>query len=153
MKTALYCVGKMKGPLRDAAADYEKRFRGLTVTEFKEERLAQNPNPAQSQKALDAEAERILAKIPAAAQVVLLDRKGDQPTSEQLARRVQNWQAQGPLVFVIGSSHGIGGALYARADALLSFSKLTFPHQLMRVVFLEQLYRAQSIQDGQPYHK
>lgn len=154
MQLALYCTGKMKGPLAEAAADYEKRIRGFTLFEYKEERLPQNPSPADIQKGLDAEAVRMLAKIPAQAFVVLLDKDGVMLSSEGLETQLRRWQTKGsPVVFVIGSSYGLGEALRKRANAMLSFSKMTFPHQLMRVVFLEQLYRAQTIADGQTYHK
>lgn len=154
MQLVLIAVGRLKGPMEDAAKGYEKRIRGLTVTELKEERLAQNPSDAQIQAALVKEAERILAKIPAQAYVVLLDKEGGMTSSEGFSGHVEQWrQKGGPLVFVIGSSHGVADALRQRADRKLSFSKMTFPHQLMRVLFLEQLYRAQTIRDGQTYHK
>lgn len=154
MQLALYCVGKMKGPQADAAKDYAKRIRGLSIVEFKEERLPANPSGADVQKGLALEAARILAKIPPRAYVVLLDKEGEMPSSEQLERQIGRWQHKGsPVVFVIGSSYGVDDTLRERADALLSFSRLTFPHQLMRVILLEQLYRAQTITDGQTYHK
>lgn len=154
MQQALYCVGKMKGPLAEAAKEYAKRVQGFTLVEFREERLPAQPSPAEIQKALEAEGERMLAKIPPRAYVVVLDKDGEQTTSEGLEKKVRQWQQRGgPVIFIIGSSYGLSDAMRQRAQFKLSFSKMTFPHQLMRVLFLEQLYRAQTIRDGQTYHK
>ena len=155
MQIALYCMGSLKEKHWIAAVkEYEKRLLpGFEIREFKEERLPENPSEREIAKALDKEAERVLSKLPQSAGLVLLTKEGKQYTSESLSRQLTHWQANGPVVFFIGSSYGIGAALRAGASAELSFSRLTFPHQLMRVIFLEQLYRAQSIAAGSKYHK
>ena len=155
----ILAVGKLKeGYLRDAAAEYQKRlsaFCKLKIIEIDEERLPQDPSPALIQKTLEAEGRRILAKIPTQAYVVPLCIEGRQLPSEKLAEKLEALATSGcsQIVFIIGGSHGLADAVKARADFKLSMSEMTFPHQLARVMLLEQVYRAYSILTGTKYHK
>ena len=107
-----------------------------------------------AQRAVEAEGEQILAKLAADEQVVLLDEKGRQPTSQDLATKVSAWQADGrDLCFVIGGPDGISADCRARAGFVWSLSNLTLPHGLARVIFAEQMYRAWSLMSGHPYHR
>ena len=107
-----------------------------------------------AQRAVEAEGEQILAKLAADEQVVLLDEKGRQPTSQDLATKVSAWQADGrDLCFVIGGPDGISPDCRARAGFVWSLSNLTLPHGLARVIFAEQMYRAWSLMSGHPYHR
>lgn len=103
---------------------------------------------------MTAEGEQILAKIGADEQLVLLDERGKQVTSQALAARLAEWQADGRnLCFVIGGPDGVSAACRGRANLIWSLSDLTLPHGLARVLFAEQMYRAWSLQVGHPYHR
>jgi 23S rRNA (pseudouridine1915-N3)-methyltransferase len=107
-----------------------------------------------STRARDEESDRVLARIDAREQVVLLDERGKQWTSPALAQRLSQWLGDGrDLCFVIGGADGVSPACRLRADLVLSLSKLTLPHGLARVVFAEQLYRAWTLASGHPYHR
>jgi 23S rRNA (pseudouridine1915-N3)-methyltransferase len=107
-----------------------------------------------SNRAMAAEGEQILAKVSSDEQVILLDERGKQLTSQSLAENVSSWQADGrDLGFVIGGPDGVSDACRARADFIWSLSGLTLPHGLARVLFAEQMYRAWSLQMGHPYHR
>jgi 23S rRNA (pseudouridine1915-N3)-methyltransferase len=107
-----------------------------------------------SRNAMTAEGEQILAKIGADEQLVLLDERGKQATSQALAARLAEWQADGRnLCFVIGGPDGVSAACRGRANLIWSLSDLTLPHGLARVLFAEQMYRAWSLQVGHPYHR
>ena len=104
--------------------------------------------------AIAAEGEKVLARIKPQEQTVLLDEKGREYSSTELASALQNWQVDGrDLVFVIGGPDGVSRALNERANACWSLSRLTLPHGLARVLFAEQLYRAWSLTTGHPYHR
>jgi len=106
------------------------------------------------QRAIDSEAELILARIMADEQVVLLDERGKQPTSRDLAEQLAAWQADGrDLCFVIGGPDGVSDSCRARAGFVWSLSNLTLPHGLARVLYAEQMYRAWSLLSGHPYHR
>lgn len=106
------------------------------------------------QRAIESEGELILAKTAADEQVVLLDERGRQPTSQDLAEQLSAWQADGrDLCFVIGGPDGVSEGCRARAGYVWSLSNLTLPHGLARVLFAEQLYRAWSLLSGHPYHR
>ncbi len=159
MDIQLICVGKLKERFYlDAAGEYQKRlapFCRLTVTELAEERLPQDPSPAQIQAALSKEAAAIRQKLPPCARIVALCIEGQLLSSGELAKRLESWQ--GPafkrLVFLIGGSYGLDDSLKAQAQVKLSMSPMTFPHHLARVMLLEQLYRAFQINLGGRYHK
>ena len=155
----LICVGKLKEKFYLAAcAEYQKRLGAyckLELTELPEERLPQNPSRAQIDAALEREAAAIRGKIPQNACLVALCVEGRPHSSQELARLVRTWQdsAARHLVFVIGGSLGLHNSVCKRANLALSFSKMTFPHQLMRVILLEQIYRGFRIIHHEPYHK
>ena len=107
-----------------------------------------------STRAMEAEGEQILSRIDAAEQVILLDERGKQYTSNELSKRLQAWQADGrDLCFIIGGPDGVAAKVRERADSTWSLSNLTLPHGLARVLFAEQMYRAWSLQVGHPYHR
>ena len=143
--------------LRDAAAEYEKRlgaFCRFELVQLKEERLSDDPSDSEIKNALSKESEKILALIPARAYVVAMCVEGKQLTSPELAEKLEEISARtSDVCFIIGSSFGLSDTVKQRADLRLSVSKLTFPHQLMRVILLEAVYRAFNIQKGTKYHK
>ena len=143
--------------LRDAAAEYEKRlgaFCRFELVQLKEERLSDDPSESEIKNALSKESEKILALIPARAYVVAMCVEGKQLTSPELAEKLEEISARtSDVCFIIGSSFGLSDTVKQRADLRLSVSKLTFPHQLMRVILLETVYRAFNIQKGTKYHK
>jgi 23S rRNA (pseudouridine1915-N3)-methyltransferase len=143
--------------LRDAAAEYEKRlgaFCRFELVQLKEERLSDDPSESEIKNALAKESEKILSLIPARAYVVAMCVEGKQLTSPELAEKLEEISTRtSDVCFIIGSSFGLADAVKQRADLRLSVSKLTFPHQLMRVILLETVYRAFNIQKGTKYHK
>lgn len=155
----LLCVGRLKEPFYlSAAAEYAKRLRGYVdfqITELPESRLPEQPSPAEIAQGLAREAEAIREKLPKGAWVCALTPEGKEPSSEELAEMLAGVKGRGKsaAVFVIGSSYGLDASVKAQADARISFSRMTFPHHLFRVMALEQLYRAESIQAGSKYHK
>ena len=154
----LIALGNLKESyLREALAEYQKRlsaFARTEILELKECRLPDNPNEGEIEAALEKEATAILAAIPPRAYTVALCIEGKQFSSEALAERLAGvMQESGELVLIIGSSHGLAPRVKAAANLKLSVSALTFPHQLMRVLLLETLYRSLSILHGGKYHK
>ena len=158
-RVSILCVGKLKEKFyMDAAAEYQKRLSRhcrLEILELPEERLPDNPSPAQIQAALAREAETVRAKLPASAAIIALCVEGELCSSEELARRMDRWAGSGEshLVFLIGGSFGLHPSLKAQARLRLSMSPMTFPHHLARVMLLEQTYRAYQINAGTKYHK
>ncbi len=151
-------VGNLKESyLRQAADEYRKRLSGMCKVEeieLKEVRLPDDPSEADIQRALAAEAKAILAAIPPRAFAVALCVEGKQMSSPDLARRLEAITAEtGELCFIIGSSHGLAPEVKAAARLRLSVSELTFPHQLMRVILYEAVYRCYQIAKGSKYHK
>jgi 23S rRNA (pseudouridine1915-N3)-methyltransferase len=161
MKITMLCVGSLKEAYwRDAVAEYAKRmsrFCTLEILEIPEKKLPANAGAADEQAVVEEESRRMAEKVPASsqAQVIALDIRGKELSSTELAGRMFEWTLQGKseLVFLIGGSLGMSRSLLDRADFRLSFSPMTFPHQLMRVLLLEQVYRAFKINHNQPYHK
>ena len=154
----LIVLGNLKEAYwRDAVAEYEKRlsaYAKVEIAELKEHRLPENPSPAEISAALEKEADAILAAIPQKAFVTALCVEGKQLSSEELATKLSAvMQENGSLALIIGSSHGLSPRVKAAAHLRLSVSKLTFPHQLMRVLLLETVYRSLSILHGTKYHK
>ena len=143
--------------LRDAAAEYEKRLGGFCRFEgvqLKEERLSDDPSDSEIKSALEKESEKILSLVPSRAYVVAMCVEGKQLSSPELADKLEEISARtSDVCFIIGSSFGLSDTVKQRADLKLSVSKLTFPHQLMRVILLEAVYRAFNIQKGTKYHK
>lgn len=151
-------VGKLKEKyLSDGCAEYLKRlsaFGKAQITELEEYRLPDKPSPSQIEAALRAEGEKILEKAKGSALIALCV-EGDMLSSEQLAQRLDviEQRGAGALSFAIGSSFGLSDEVKAAAALKLSFSRMTFPHQLMRLMLTEQLYRACCISAGTKYHK
>lgn len=151
-------VGTLKeGYLREALAEYKKRLSGMakvTEVELREERIVNEDNSAEVASALCKEGERMLGAIPEGAYTVALCVEGREMDSEGLARALGEAASRtGKLAFLIGSSHGLSPEVKKRADLSLSVGRLTFPHQLMRVILYEVLYRSFSILAGKRYHK
>ena len=151
-------VGTLKEDyLRDAVAEYEKRIGGFCRVEsvnIKEAKLAQDPSDGDIRRALAEEAKQILSYMPDRAFKVAMCVEGKQFSSEELASRIEGaFSVANEICFVIGSSHGLDDSVKNSADLKLSVSKLTFPHQLMRVVLLESIYRCLNIIKGTKYHK
>ena len=151
-------VGNLKESyLREAVAEYEKRLGGFCrpiLTSIKEKKLPDDPSEKEIAAALEDEADRLLALIPQRAFKVALCVEGKQLSSEALAEKIESVsQTASDIVFIIGSSHGLSDRLKRASDMRLSFSALTFPHQLMRVMLLEAIYRAFNINANTRYHK
>ena len=159
MNIMVLCVGKLKEKYwTDAVCEYAKRlspYCTLKIDEVKEARLPDNAGPAEEEAVKEAEGREILRRIDRDAYVISLEIKGKELSSEQLAAHVQELGVSGrsTVVFIIGGSLGLSPAVSARADMKLSFSPMTFPHQMMRVILLEQIYRAFKINRGEKYHK
>ena len=159
MKISVITVGKIKEKyLRDAIAEYSKRLSRYCKLEIIE--VADDKTPDQASKAVEdairaKEGERILKFIRDDMYVITLEINGKMLTSEEFAEKLESLGVQGnsSIAFVIGGSIGLGKDVLKRSDFALSFSKMTFPHQLMRVVLLEQVYRGYRIINGAPYHK
>ena len=162
-RITLLCVGKLKEKFYEAAAaEYAKRlsrYCRLDVVELPEERLPEDPSPAQIDAALWKEAESIRRKLPPSSRVIALCVEGRFRSSEELARLMASWAAgvdhgqEKRLVFLIGGSFGLHASIKAEASEKLSMSPMTFPHHLARVMLLEQIYRACQINAGTRYHK
>lgn len=158
-KITLLCMGKLKEKYwRDAVAEYAKRltpYARLTVEELEEERLPEHPSEAQIAAALAKEATRLEARIPVGAAVIPMCIEGEGLNSVQFSSRLAKLAVEGvsETVFVIGSSYGLDPRIKARGKLKLSMSAMTFPHQLARVMLLEQIYRAMKIEQGGTYHK
>ena len=143
---------------REACDEYKKRL-SLTCKvedcELKETKISKNPTDGDIAKVLDDEADRIIAQIPQRAYVIALCIEGKQLSSEELANLLDSKACEGfsDICFIIGSSHGLSDRVKSMASSKLSMSKLTFPHQLARVMLLEAVYRAGEINRGSKYHK
>ena len=151
-------VGTLKEDyLRAAVSEYEKRLSGFCRVEqinLKEAKLPQDPSESEIKRALAEEAKAILAAMPQRSYKIAMCVEGKQFSSEDLAEKLENaFSASNEICFVIGSSHGLDDSVKNAADLKLSVSKLTFPHQLMRVVLLESIYRCLNIIKGTKYHK
>lgn len=151
-------VGNLKESYwRDAVAEYEKRLGAFckpTLIQLKEHKLPENPSKGEIGAALEEEGRRILAAVPPRAFRIALCVEGVQFTSEALAQRIESaCNEHGALCLIIGSSHGIAPEVKEACHLRLSVSKLTFPHQMMRALLLEVLYRSFNILHGTKYHK
>lgn len=159
IRVRVITVGALKEPFWKAATEeYKKRLQGLCqieLTELKEEKLPQDPSDAQIAAALDKEADQILAAVPKQSVLVAMAVEGRELSSEAFADWLGKRSASGTgsFTFVIGSSFGLSDRVKSQADMLLSVSKMTFPHHLMRPLLLEIIYRALSILAGTRYHK
>lgn len=159
MKITVIAVGKIKEKyLRDAISEYTKRlgrYCKLEIIEAADEKTPDQAGEALEEQIRDREGERILKYIREDMYVITLEINGKMLSSEEFAAKIESLGLQGKssLAFVIGGSIGLGKEVQKRSDLALSFSKMTFPHQLMRVVLLEQIYRGYRIIHGEPYHK
>lgn len=159
MKITLITVGKIKEKYFTMAIDeYSKRlsrYCKLNIIELPDEKTPDNASEAQNQQIKEKEGERILSSISDDAYVVALAIEGKMLDSVELSKKIDKTLVDGHnhIVFIIGGSLGLDPKVTKRADYLLSFSKMTFPHQLMRVILLEQIYRSFRITNNEPYHK
>ncbi len=159
MQIRVVAVGKIKEKfLQEGIAEYEKRLRPyvkLQVVELAEEKRPASAPVSAGEAVKEKEGKRILAAIPEGSLVISLDMKGQSLSSEDLAEAIRVWELAGKnqVVFVIGGDLGLSPAVLARSDLQISFSKMTFPHPIARLLLLEQVYRACRIKSGEPYHK
>lgn len=155
----LICIGKLKEEYwRKASAEYEKRLSGfckLQIIELPETRTPDNPSPAQTAQVIESEGKLILQKLPAGGAVIPMCIEGKEYDSVELSRLLERFPLEGKstVSFVIGGSCGLSDAVKTRGDVKLSMSKMTFPHQLARIMLLEQIYRSFQISSGGKYHK
>ena len=158
MKIRLICVGKLKERFyTEAAAEFSKRlsrFCDIETVELQDERVPDQPSEAEIERVKETEAKRIADKL-GNDFVIALDPRGKQLSSEELASSLSECMVSGKsrIAFVIGGSYGLTDAIRRRADMVLSFSRMTFSHQIFRIMLLEQVYRAFKIMNGEPYHK
>lgn len=159
MNIKIICVGKLKEKyFRDAIAEYQKRlsrFAKIEIVQVPDEKAPEKFSDAEQEKVKEIEGQRILSKIKAKEYVYVTAITGKERSSEEFAHELKNLATYGhsDVAFVIGGSLGTSAAVNKRADDLMSFGKLTMPHQLMRVVLIEQIYRGFMINSGSPYHK
>lgn len=152
MRVLISAIGKLgkKSPEQALIDDYVKKTRWpVTVREFEEKKALLGQELKKSEEKL------LWSAVPAGAKVIVLDEKGDEPTSRALAQKIQRWRDSGvqDIAFLIGGADGHTDDTRKRADMLLSFGRMTLPHFLARVVLSEQIYRIKTILDGHPYHR
>ena len=159
MKIKIVTVGKLKEKyLKDGIAEYTKRisrFAKLEMIELADEKTPDKASELENQKILETEGARILSKVGERDFVVVLAIEGKILSSEEFSKQLEQASIKGysTLTFIIGGSLGLSSQVKERANLLMSFGKVTLPHQLMRLVLIEQIYRAFMIQQGSPYHK
>ena len=158
MNACILCVGKLKEKWQqDGCNEYLKRlsrYGKYEIVQIDDQREPENASPALIKQIIEKEGKVLLSKIKQTDRVVALCVQAQAPDSVKLSKLMQNWSLDGRrIVMVIGGSNGLSDEVLARADERISFSNLTFPHGLMRVVLLEQLYRAERIRTGEKYHK
>ena len=159
MKIKLVTVGKLKEKyLKDGIAEYSKRisrFAAVEMIELADEKTPDRASDSENEKILNLEGNRILSKIGDREFVIVLAIEGKTLSSEEFSKQLEQASINGfsTLTFVIGGSLGLSPQVKKRANLSLSFGRLTLPHQLMRLVLVEQIYRAFTIQQGSPYHK
>lgn len=158
MRITIATVGKIKEKYLTAGiAEFTKRlspYCRLNIVEVDEERMPENPSDAEKNKALDKEAERLLKQVRPESYLFVLDVAGQQASSEELAKKLNSLGLSGKsdITFIIGGAFGLSQNLLKAADERLSFSKMTFTHQMIRLLLVEQIYRAFKINRGEPYH-
>ena len=159
MNIDILCVGRLKEKyLKDAVAEYSKRlsrYCTLNIIETPDEKVSEDQGEALDEKARNAEGERLLKHIRDDAYLITLEIEGGSLSSTELASAIYETGLKGisRIQFIIGGSIGLSSEIIKRADMHLSFSRMTFPHQLMRVILLEQIYRSFKINNNEPYHK
>lgn len=155
MKVSVLVVGRVRGPLADAVEGYETRAGRYWKLEVVEVTGGASRGNAGPEQVMAAEGERLLARVPDGAEVVLLDRTGKGMGSRELARLLNRHALHGTpgVAFLVGGAHGVAPEVRQRARRTLSLSAMTFPHEVARLLLAEQLYRAGTIVRGEPYHK
>lgn len=159
MKITIISVGKIKEKFyRDAAAEYAKRlsrYCKLELIEVEDEKTPDRSSPAEENRIREKEADRILRHVREDAYIITLEIAGQMCDSVDFSRKLDSLGIQGVshIQFIIGASLGLHEKVCEKADMALSFSRMTFPHQLMRVILLEQIYRGYRISNREPYHK
>ncbi|GAY75571.1 23S rRNA (pseudouridine(1915)-N(3))-methyltransferase RlmH [Sporolactobacillus inulinus] len=159
MNISLLTVGKLKEKyFKLGIEEYAKRlgaYAKVRIIEVPDEKAPENLSEAEVTQVKQAEGERLLKKLPENAYAIALAIKGKQMPSEDFASKIQDLATYGhsDIAFIIGGSNGLSNDVLKRADFQLSFSQFTFPHQLMRLILIEQIYRAFKIMRGEPYHK
>lgn len=158
MRFYVVCIGKLKDAyLRDGVAEFVKRMRpygGITITELNESKIGDKPSDEDRKQVVDDEGERLLKAVPKNAYTVLLDVYGKTMSSEDLAKTVAKLEVDGvsDMAFIIGGAFGVSEALRQSVNYKLSFSPMTFTHQMVRLLLVEQIYRASKINRNEPYH-
>lgn len=158
MRFYVICIGKLKDAyLRDGVAEFVKRMRpygGITITELNESKIGDKPSDADRKQVVIEEGERLLKNIPKNAYTVLLDVYGKTMSSEDLAKTVAKLEVDGvsDMAFIVGGAFGVSDELRRSVNYKLSFSPMTFTHQMVRLLLVEQIYRASKINRNEPYH-
>lgn len=159
MNIKIVVVGKIKEKfIQEGIKEYSKRlsrYVKLEILEVDDEKAPENLSKKEMEIVKSKEGERILSKIPSNAYIISLAIDGKSLSSEEFSKKIDDLALEGisDITFIIGGSLGISEEVLRRSDFKLSFSRMTFPHQLMRLIFLEQIYRAFKIMKGEPYHK
>ena len=158
MKISIVCAGKIKEKyLKDGIAEFAKRLKPFTQLEFieiNEEKMKDNPSPAEKAAVLKTEGERLLKQLPAGSYLIVLDVIGKDISSEELSAKIDKLglKGQSHITFLIGGAFGLSEQIRRRADERISFSRMTFTHQMIRLLLVEQIYRAFKISRGEKYH-
>ena len=158
MRFYVICIGKLKDAyLRDGVAEFVKRMRtygGITITELNESKIGDKPSDADRKQVVIEEGERLLKNVPKNAYTVLLDVYGKTMSSEDLAKTVAKLEVDGisDMAFIVGGAFGVSDELRRSVNYKLSFSPMTFTHQMVRLLLVEQIYRASKINRNEPYH-
>ncbi|MSU02788.1 23S rRNA (pseudouridine(1915)-N(3))-methyltransferase RlmH [Tissierella pigra] len=159
MNIRVVAVGKIKEKyIQEGIKEFLKRlsrYCSMDIVEIEDEKAPENLSEKEMEIVKNKEGERILAKVPQNSFVISLEIKGKQLSSEELSKKIEDLMINGvnDITFVIGGSLGLSNNVTTRSDFKLSFSNMTFPHQLMRLILLEQVYRGWRIIKGEPYHK
>ena len=158
MKFHVVCIGKLKDAyLRDGVAEFVKRMRpygGIAITELNESKIGDKPSGVDRKQVVIEEGQRLLKAVPKSAYTVLLDVYGKTMSSEQLAAMVSQLEVDGisDMAFIIGGAFGVSDELRQAVKYKLSFSPMTFTHQMVRLLLVEQIYRSAKINRNEPYH-
>lgn len=158
MRFYVVCIGKLKDAyLRDGVAEFVKRMRpygGITITELNESKIGDKPSDVDRKQVVAEEGVRLLKAVPKNAYTVLLDVYGKTMSSEELAKTISKLEVDGvsDMAFIIGGAFGGSDTLRQTANYKLSFSPMTFTHQMVRLLLVEQIYRASKINRNEPYH-
>lgn len=155
MKIQILAMGtKMPSWVQQGCDEYAKRFPKEFSLNIKELTLASRSKTTSTKTVIEAESEKLLAAVPSGNQIVVLDKGGSSWSTEQLADHIRNWQMQGQsLSLLIGGPDGLSRSCIRKADKAWSLSALTLPHPIVRIILLEQFYRAWAILNNHPYHK